>query len=64
MRQLGLVACLLATILCCSPTFAQEIVIGEFGSLTGGTATFGISTDEGLHLALDEINAKGGVLGR
>jgi branched-chain amino acid transport system substrate-binding protein len=42
----------------------DEIVIGEFGSLTGGTATFGTSTDEGLRLALDEINSSGGVLGK
>jgi len=32
--------------------------------MTGGTATFGISTDEGLQLAVDQINAKGGVLGK
>lgn len=43
---------------------AADIVIGEYGSLTGGTATFGISTDEGIRLALEDINAKGGVLGR
>ena len=36
-----------------------DITIGEYGSLTGGTATFGISTDEGIKLAVDEINAKG-----
>ena len=41
-----------------------DIVIGEFASLTGRTATFGVSSDEGVQLALDEINAKGGVLGR
>lgn len=41
-----------------------DIVIGEFASMTGDTATFGISSDEGIRLALDEINAKGGVLGR
>ena len=35
---------------------ANEIVIGEYGSLTGGTATFGISTDEGVKLALEQIN--------
>jgi len=43
---------------------ADPIVIGHFGSLTGGTATFGISTKEGIELAKDEINAAGGVLGR
>lgn len=42
----------------------DEILIGEYGSLTGGTATFGTSTHEGLTLALDEINAAGGVLGK
>ena len=42
----------------------DEIVIGEYGSLTGGTATFGSSTDEGVRLALDQINSAGGVLGK
>jgi branched-chain amino acid transport system substrate-binding protein len=32
--------------------------------MTGNTATFGISNNEGLQLALEQINAKGGVLGR
>jgi branched-chain amino acid transport system substrate-binding protein len=50
--------------LCPPPSRGQDIVIGEYGSLTGGTATFGISTDEGLQLALDQINSKGGVLGK
>ncbi len=38
--------------------------IGQFGSLTGGTATFGKSTDNGVMLATDEINAAGGLLGK
>jgi len=47
------------------PSFAQgEVLIGEFGSLTGGTATFGISTHEGIMLAAEQINARGGVLGK
>lgn len=41
-----------------------DIVIGEFASMTGDTATFGISSNEGIQLALDEVNARGGVLGR
>src|SRR4051812_26564846 len=41
-----------------------HIVIGHFASMTGDTATFGTSADEGIRLALDEINAKGGVLGK
>lgn len=42
----------------------DEIRIGEFGSLTGGTATFGTSTHDGVILALEEINAAGGLLGK
>jgi branched-chain amino acid transport system substrate-binding protein len=43
---------------------ADEIVIGEYGSLTGSEATFGISTKNGIDMAVDEINAAGGVLGK
>jgi branched-chain amino acid transport system substrate-binding protein len=43
---------------------ANEIVIGEYGSLTGTTATFGISTRDGVALAVDEANKAGGVLGK
>ena len=41
-----------------------DIVIGEYGSLTGATATFGISTKNGIDMAIAETNAAGGVLGR
>jgi len=41
-----------------------EIVIGEYGSMTGGQATFGVSTHNGIMLAVDEINVAGGVNGR
>lgn len=41
-----------------------EIVVGEFGSLTGSTATFGISTRNGADMAFDEINKAGGILGK
>jgi branched-chain amino acid transport system substrate-binding protein len=40
---------------------AGEIVIGHYGSLTGGQATFGRSTDEGILLAVNEVNAAGGL---
>ena len=45
-------------------TEGGEILIGEYGSLTGTTATFGISTRNGIDMAIDEVNATGGVLGR
>jgi branched-chain amino acid transport system substrate-binding protein len=41
-----------------------DIIIGQVASLTGDTATFGVSSNEGLLLALDEINAKGVLNGR
>jgi branched-chain amino acid transport system substrate-binding protein len=42
----------------------NEIVIGEFGSLTGTTATFGISTHNGVTMAVEAINNAGGLLGK
>src|SRR5688572_2288306 len=42
----------------------NAIVVGEFASLTGSEATFGNSSNEGTKLAIEEINAAGGVLGR
>lgn len=41
-----------------------EILIGEFGSFTGSEATFGISTSNGIKMALDEKNKAGGVKGK
>ncbi|HEY1169855.1 MAG TPA: ABC transporter substrate-binding protein [Verrucomicrobiae bacterium] len=41
-----------------------EIKVGEFASLTGKEATFGISSHEGTLLAVEEINAAGGILGK
>ncbi|HEY6728490.1 MAG TPA: ABC transporter substrate-binding protein [Polyangiaceae bacterium] len=43
---------------------AGTILIGEVGSLTGAQATFGISTRNGIEMALDEVNARGGVKGK
>lgn len=43
---------------------ANQIVIGQVASLTGDTATFGVSSDEGVRLALDEINSGTKVLGK
>jgi branched-chain amino acid transport system substrate-binding protein len=42
----------------------DAIVIGHFASMTGAQATFGISTDSAVRLAIKERNAKGGVKGR
>ncbi|MCW1925917.1 ABC transporter substrate-binding protein [Luteolibacter arcticus] len=42
----------------------NTIVIGEVASLTGGTANFGQSSHNGTQMAVDEINAAGGLLGK
>ncbi|HWB05703.1 MAG TPA: ABC transporter substrate-binding protein [Verrucomicrobiales bacterium] len=43
---------------------SENIRIGEFASLTGKEATFGTSSHEGTLLAIEEVNAAGGVLGK
>lgn len=40
------------------------VLLGEYGSLTGVTATFGKSTQRGIQMALDEINQAGGIEGK
>jgi branched-chain amino acid transport system substrate-binding protein len=58
-------AAVLATVLACAKAGGgNEILVGEYGSLTGGIATFGISTRDGSQQAFDEINKAGGVLGK
>ena len=41
-----------------------EILIGEYGSLTGSEASFGQETHNAIMMAIDEVNAAGGVNGR
>ncbi len=48
----------------CGKSGGGGIVIGEFASLTGKEATFGISSHEGTLLAIETLNAAGGVLGK
>ena len=40
---------------------SDVILLGEVGSLTGSEATFGQSTANGIQMAIDEVNATGGV---
>lgn len=42
----------------------ETIQVGEYASLTGSEATFGQSSHKGTQLAVDELNANGGLLGR
>jgi branched-chain amino acid transport system substrate-binding protein len=42
----------------------QVIKVGEYASLTGKEAAFGQSSHKGTALAIDDLNARGGVLGK
>lgn len=56
---------LLACLALLSSAFAADpIRIGHYGSLTGKDAAFGVATRKGILLAVEELNAAGGVLGR
>ncbi len=58
---------LLVALLSSAGAFAaanDPIKIGHYGSLTGKDAAFGVATRKGVLLAVEEINAKGGILGR
>jgi branched-chain amino acid transport system substrate-binding protein len=52
----------------CKPSPSTEasatIKVGEYASLTGTEATFGVSSHEGTVLAVEEINKAGGILGK
>jgi len=61
---LAAVAVFALVLACGKASSGNEILVGEYGSLTGGIATFGISTRDGSQQAFDEINAAGGVLGK
>lgn len=57
-----LLPCTLALLLSAQAAFAS-IRIGEYASLTGKEAAFGQSSHRGTLLAIEELNAQGGVLG-
>jgi branched-chain amino acid transport system substrate-binding protein len=63
-RLLAILAASLISAACAAPKGPNRgIRIGFYGSLTGTTATFGQSGKNGAALAVEEINAAGGVLG-
>jgi len=47
-----------------TPANENEIVFGEYGSMTGSESTFGTSTHKGIMMAVEEANKKGGVKGK
>lgn len=61
---LPVIATLATSIIGCKSGGGNTIKVGEFASLTGKEATFGTSSHEGTLLAIEEVNAAGGVLGK
>ena len=62
--MIALTAIAIFTISGCNKGSGDEILIGEYGSLTGPNATFGISSTNGLKLAVEELNNAGGLLNK
>ena len=48
----------------CAKKESTTIRIGGIGPLTGGAAAYGNAVKNGAEIAIEEINAKGGVLGK
>ena len=57
-------SCAMVLCLTSSAFAAKAIKIGIADTYSGGAAVFGIDMRDGLRMGLNEINAKGGVLGR
>ena len=53
-----------ALLLAAAATAEDTIKIGQYGAFSGKEAAFGLSARKGVILAVEEVNAAGGVLGR
>jgi branched-chain amino acid transport system substrate-binding protein len=49
---------------CTKKTNENEILLGSYSSNTGATAAFGVFQKRGIDMAVEEINAKGGINGK
>src|SRR3954465_7347594 len=58
-----LTATTVITVAAAMPAAAQDVKIGLVAALSGDSALSGEAITRGLGIAIDEINAKGGVLG-
>lgn len=61
---LALIVVLTTLIAACKPAAPKTLKVAILAPLSGDVATFGVSTRDGALLAIDEWNAKGGLLGR
>jgi branched-chain amino acid transport system substrate-binding protein len=63
LKKLALTGVVIASFFGCTKK-DNEILIGEFGALTGNDASFGQSTNKGIRMAFDEYNSKDGIKGK
>ncbi len=61
---LALSSCFSKSLSTPEPISQKEILLGEYGSMSGPESTFGRSTHQGIELAVEEANLKGGVQGK
>lgn len=67
MKKSAIVSILLASLLAftsCGKKESNDIVIGGIFPLSGGVAVYGVECKNGIELAIEEINAAGGVNGK
>ena len=62
-HRFGSAALLSAALTSAAPAFAQDVKIGLVAALSGDSALSGEAITRGLTVAIDEVNARGGVLG-
>lgn len=62
MKPMILAGAMLAAL--CATANAQTIKLANVAELSGGGATVGTNWKNGIDLAIEEVNAKGGILGR
>ena len=62
-HRFGAAALFSAAVATATPTLAQDVKIGLVAALSGDSALSGEAITRGLTVAIDEVNAKGGVLG-
>lgn len=53
----------MVTITGCASNTGDQFMIGGIGPLTGGAAVYGVGVQNGAQIAVDEINAAGGING-
>lgn len=63
-RAFGVVAVVIGILLCVQPALAAEIKVGIMVPTTGSEATYGKDMENAIKMAVEEINAQGGVLGQ